>query len=33
MVAFENWMNEVCNPEWDRKDFDDDRFQDENNVF
>eukprot|EP00980_Cylindrotheca_fusiformis_P003709 scaffold822_cov130-Cylindrotheca_fusiformis.AAC.4 len=33
MAAFQNWMNEVYNPEWDRKDFDDDSFQDEDNVF
>jgi hypothetical protein len=33
MAAFENWMIEVYNPEWDRKDFDDDKFQDEDNVF
>jgi hypothetical protein len=33
MAAFENWMTEVYNPEWDRKDFDDDSFQDEDNVF
>lgn len=33
MAAFENWMTEVYNPEWDRKDFDDDKFQDEDNVF
>ena len=33
MAAFENWMREVYNPEWDRKDFDDDNFQDEDNVF
>lgn len=33
MAAFENWMLEVYNPEWDRKDFDDDSFQDEDNVF
>jgi len=33
MAAFENWMNEVYNPEWDRKDFDDDSFRDEDNVF
>lgn len=33
MAAFENWMIEVYNPEWDRKDFDDDNFQDEDNVF
>ena len=33
MAAFENWMKEVYNPEWDRKDFDDDDMQDEDNVF
>lgn len=33
MVAFENWVKEVYNPEWDRKDFDDDSFQDEDNTF
>ena len=33
MAAFENWMAEVYNPEWDRKDFDDDDMQDEDNVF
>lgn len=33
MAAFENWMTEVYNPEWDSKDFDDDVFQDEDNVF
>lgn len=33
MAAFENWMIEVYNPEWDRKDFDDDSFRDEDNVF
>jgi hypothetical protein len=33
MAAFENWMTEVYNPEWDKKDFDDDAFQDEDNVF
>lgn len=33
MVGFENWVKEVYNPEWDRKDFDDDDFQDEDNVF
>jgi hypothetical protein len=32
MAAFENWMMEVYNPEWDRKDFDDDEFRDEDNV-
>jgi hypothetical protein len=33
MAAFENWMIDVYNPEWDRKDFDDEEFQDEDNVF
>jgi hypothetical protein len=33
MAAFENWMADVYNPEWDKKDFDDDAFQDEDNVF
>jgi hypothetical protein len=33
MAALENWMTEVYNPEWDRKDFDDDTFRDEDNVF
>jgi hypothetical protein len=33
MAAFENWMKEVYNPEWDRKDFDDDEMRDEDNVF
>ncbi|GAX11938.1 hypothetical protein FisN_8Lh024 [Fistulifera solaris] len=33
MAAFESWMTDVYNPEWDRKDFDDDDFQDEDNVF
>jgi hypothetical protein len=33
MAAFENWVTEVYNPEWDRKDFDDDDMQDEDNVF
>jgi hypothetical protein len=33
MAAFENWMKEVYNPEWDRKDFDDDDMRDEDNVF
>ncbi|CAJ1959394.1 unnamed protein product [Cylindrotheca closterium] len=33
MAAFENWVKEVYNPEWDKKDFDDDSFQDEDNVF
>lgn len=33
MAAFENWMIEVYNAEWDRKDFDDDDFRDEDNVF
>uniref|UniRef100_A0A7S2YFC5 Uncharacterized protein n=1 Tax=Entomoneis paludosa TaxID=265537 RepID=A0A7S2YFC5_9STRA len=33
MAAFENWISEVYNPEWDRKDFDDDDMQDTDNVF
>lgn len=33
MAAFDSWMKEVYNPEWDRKDFDDDDMQDEDNVF
>jgi hypothetical protein len=33
MAAFENWMTSVYNPEWDRKDFDDDDMRDEDNVF
>jgi len=33
MAAFENWMAEVYNPEWDRKDFDDEEMRDEDNVF
>jgi len=33
MVAFENWVKEVYNPEYDKKDFDDDSFQDEDNPF
>ncbi|GKY91998.1 hypothetical protein MPSEU_000171400 [Mayamaea pseudoterrestris] len=33
MAAFENWMKEVYNPEWDKKDFDDDALTDEDNVF
>ena len=33
MVAFEQWIAEVYNPEWDRKDFDDDSMRDEDNVF
>lgn len=33
MASFENWMTKVYNPEWDRKDFDDDTMQDEDNVF
>jgi hypothetical protein len=33
MAAFENWHKEVYNPEWDRKDFDDDTMRDEDNVF
>jgi hypothetical protein len=33
MAGFENWHKEVYNPEWDRKDFDDDSMRDEDNVF
>ena len=33
MAAFENWMTEVYNPEVDKKDFDDDDFRDEDNVY
>ena len=33
MAAFDTWMKEVYNPEWDRKDLDDDDLQDEDNVF
>lgn len=33
MAAFENWMTDVYNPEWDRYDFDDDDMRDEDNVF
>jgi len=33
MAHFERWMTEVYNPEWDRKDFDDDEMRDEDNVF
>ena len=33
MAAFDHWMKEVYNAEWDRKDFDDDDMQDEDNVF
>ena len=33
MAAFENWMIEVYNAEWDKKDFDDDDIRDEDNVF
>jgi hypothetical protein len=33
MAAFETWMTEVYNSEWDRKDFDDDSLRDEDNVF
>jgi hypothetical protein len=33
MAAFETWMTEVYNSEWDRKDFDDDGLRDEDNVF
>lgn len=33
MAAFENWMADVYNPEWDRYDFDNDEMRDEDNVF
>jgi len=33
MAALENWIKDVYNPEWDRKDFDDDDMRDEDNVF
>jgi hypothetical protein len=33
MVAYERWMNEVYNENWDVKDFDDDSIVDEDNVF
>jgi hypothetical protein len=33
MAAFEEWMREVYNPEWDRKDFDDPGFDPPDNVF
>ena len=33
MAAFENWMTQVYNSEWDRTDFDDDDMKDELNVF
>jgi hypothetical protein len=33
MAAFEKWMLEVYNEEWDRKDFDDEKIVDEDNVF
>jgi hypothetical protein len=33
MAAFEAWMMDVYNPEWDRKDFDDEEIRDEDNVF
>lgn len=33
MAAFEKWVSVVYNSEWDRKDFDDDKFRDEDNVF
>lgn len=33
MAAFDTWMKDVYNPELDRKDFDDDDMQDEDNVF
>jgi hypothetical protein len=33
MAAFEKWMLDVYNAEWDRKDFDDEAIKDEDNVF
>jgi hypothetical protein len=33
MASFEKWMLEVYNEEWDRKDFDDEKIVDEDNVF
>jgi hypothetical protein len=33
MADFAAWCNEVYNPEWDRKDFDDDDIQDTDNVY
>jgi hypothetical protein len=33
MAAFQDWFTEVYNPEYDRKDFDDDDWKDEDNVF
>lgn len=33
MAAFEAWMLDVYNPEWDLKDFDDEDIRDEDNVF
>lgn len=33
MAAFDQWMLEVYNPEWDLKDFDDDNIEDEDNIF
>lgn len=33
MAAFEKWMQDVYNSEWDRKDFDDDSLKEEDNVF
>lgn len=33
MAAFEEWIKDVYNPEWDRKDFDDDDITDEDNIF
>jgi hypothetical protein len=33
MAAFERWMTDVYNSEWDRKDFDDEDLRDEDNVF
>jgi len=33
MAAFEKWMLDVYNAEWDRKDFDDEDFKNDDNVF
>jgi hypothetical protein len=33
MAAFQDWINEVYNPEWDKKDFDDPGFDPPDNVF
>ena len=33
MASFERWITDVYNPEWDKKDFDDEELRDEDNVF